>query len=626
MRGLSAALAATLVVTLVVVDRASRWGDPQDAPTGRQAAVGDAQAAFAGTPACVKCHAKEAATWRDSPHGRHATAVAEPEGGADLAVGSSWMQAYMRRDREGYHRILPTCFDLRTTDWREVDEVLRALRGAPQPEDGDTQGPMHTAGRSFETDCSGCHASGTRVRFDTGTAHMSATWRTAAIDCESCHGPGRAHAESWERLEGSVPMPRIERLTARARTGVCARCHGGPPTVGSYSPEDATHYIASVWGLTGRYSNGASAGQRYQAEDFRRSPCHTIGDLACADCHDPHGKGLRSPGHVDAMCTQCHEGEATRSHTHHDMQQEGARCVSCHMPQLLDGLLAHQRDHRIGSPLPHARDAPDACTACHETKDKAWAVAHYDEWWSPPSKQRIDAIRGLHLARSGKRKEATPLIEPALDLDDPFFRWLALEFLKRPAAGVDDPSPEVRIEAVRVATNLGQKDVLLRFREDEEPTIRALAYDALVRLGIKTDVPLEDLEIAVRQMRGSGALRLALAEVHLHAGRTGEAVLVLEEGVALIPGFTQAWVLLGAAEGQLGHESVARHAWEQANRGGKLVKHIASVVSRNINIGRVPTAKVVLDSAKHFMSVSSAGAGIEQMLTHFEERFGGGEE
>jgi hypothetical protein len=626
MRGLSAALAATLVAALVAADQALQQSDGRGTSDLTTRTAEDEAGAYAGMQSCVSCHAKEAAMWEESSHGRHATAVAEPEGGADLAIGSSWMQAYMRRDRDGYHRIVPVCFDLRASDWRNVDDVLRELRGTPQPEEGDSQAPMHTAGRSFETDCSGCHASGANVRFEPGTTQMAASWRTAAIDCESCHGPGLAHAESWERLRGGVAMPRIERLSARARTGVCARCHGGPPTVGSYAPGDARYYIASVWGLTGRFSNGASAGQRYQAEDFRRSPCHTLGDLACADCHDPHGKGLRSPGHVDAMCTQCHEAQASRSHTHHDIQQAGGRCVSCHMPRLLKGVLAHQRDHRIGSPLPHAQDAPDACTACHDTKDKAWAVMHYDRWWPAPSNARINAVRGLHLARSGRNKEALPLLEPALELDDPFFRWLALEFLRRPAAGIDDPSEEVRIEALRVADNLGKQEVLLRLRADAEPTIRALAYEALVRRGVRTAVPLDELELALRQMRGSPGLRLALAEAHLEAGRTADAVRILENGVALIAGFAEGWILLGTAEARLGHEARAHHAWEQAGRRGNLVEHVASVVSRNIDIGRVPTARHVLAAGKRFMSSSTAGAGIERMQTLLEERFGRGGE
>ena len=626
MRGLSIALSASLIAALAAIDSGLQQMDERRGPVSDARGRAGAGGAYAGMQSCVGCHAKEAAQWRDSSHGRHATAVAEPEGGADLAVGSSWMQAYMRRDRDGYHRIVPVCFDLRTSDWREVDAVLRELRGAPQPEDGDGQSPMNTAGRSFETDCSGCHASGARVRFEPGTTHMAAKWRTAAVDCESCHGPGLAHAESWKRLEGIVPMPRIERLSTRARTGVCARCHGGPPTVGSYAPEDAQHYIASVWGLTGRFSNGASAGQRYQAEDFRRSPCHTVGGLACADCHDPHGRGLRSPGHVDAMCTQCHEAEASRSHTHHDMQQPGARCVSCHMPRLLEGVLAHQRDHRIGSPLPHAQDAPDACTACHDDRDKAWAVAHYDKWWPAPSRAQINAVRGLHLARAGRNKEALPLLEPALELEDPFFRWLALEFLRRPAAGIDDPSEEVRIEAVRVADNLGQLDVLRRFRQDDEPTIRALAYEALVRRGTKTDVPLGDLEIALRQMRGSPAIRLALAEAYLEAGRVADAVPILEDGVALIASFAEGWILLGTAEMRLGNDARARHAWQQADREGNLVSHVARVVSRNIDIGRVPVARHVLAAGQRYLSISSAGAGIARMQALLEQRFGRGEE
>ena len=100
----------------------------------REAAVGRAQAA--GSAACKSCHPTIHAAWESSHHGRTAQPVATPPGGADLAIGSSWVQVYLRKDESGLHRLVPECFDLRERRWRDVEEVLDAIRGPLMPEEG----------------------------------------------------------------------------------------------------------------------------------------------------------------------------------------------------------------------------------------------------------------------------------------------------------------------------------------------------------------------------------------------------------------------------------------------------------------------------------------------------------
>ena len=65
----------------------------------------------------------------------------EPEGGADIAVGSQWMQAYMRRDDSGLHRIVAEARDLTEREWRPVDDVLDAIQGPLMPEEGAGRAP-----------------------------------------------------------------------------------------------------------------------------------------------------------------------------------------------------------------------------------------------------------------------------------------------------------------------------------------------------------------------------------------------------------------------------------------------------------------------------------------------------
>jgi hypothetical protein len=114
---------------------------------------------------------------------------------------------------------------------------------------------------------------------------------------------------------------------------------------------------------------------------------------------DPRGQvRARFAGvNADRMCTDCHGAlaapAAVAAHTRHDPAGAGARCVACHMPRIVYGVLDVHRSHRISVPrwggggpppsppnlprrarlgeaqppprdLPSA-DPPDACTLCH---------------------------------------------------------------------------------------------------------------------------------------------------------------------------------------------------------------------------------------------------------------------
>jgi len=442
---------------------------------------------FAGRAACARCHEKETREWAASPHGRHAEPQAPADEAADFTVGSRWMEARFRKDLAGLARILPRCYDLREGRWLDVRRVLDEIRGdaAGFP---DTP-PIRIEERSFEADCAGCHSSRPRIAVDDATGAFRPSFDDGAIDCEACHGPGAAHAEAWSRLDASVPMPRLERLSPRERNALCGRCHGGSAASAEFTPDDAKHFIAPIEDRIGFAPDGAAIGQVYQHPSFLRSPCHSEGGLTCSDCHASHGDALLHRESPDAICTRCHEGFATREHTRHDPKGEAARCVSCHMPRLLTGLVRHQRDHRISIPARNPY-GPDACTACHKGPVK--------EWYEPPQETR-DAIEAIARARRGER---TPLLEAALRHPDPFFRANAALHLGR---AIDDPLPEVRLVVLRVGD-------LMAGLEDGEPFIRARAYVELLRRGVSIRGDrTSDLRVAARLQRDAVEPRLLLA-------------------------------------------------------------------------------------------------------------------
>lgn len=84
------------------------------------------------------------------------------------------------------------------------------------------------------------------------------------------------------------------------------------------------------------------------------------------------------------MCVQCHKylGERPERHTRHAANTEASRCVSCHMPRIMEALLFQARTHEIDD-IPDAEmtgrfgntNSPNACLSCHQDRDNAWLRA-----------------------------------------------------------------------------------------------------------------------------------------------------------------------------------------------------------------------------------------------------------
>ncbi|MGH9455248.1 MAG: cytochrome c3 family protein, partial [Terriglobia bacterium] len=122
------------------------------------------------------------------------------------------------------------------------------------------------------------------------------------------------------------------------------------------------------------------------------------GNVTCGSCHDPHPPdaasnpvSMKFRNHPDEMCLQCHaqyRAKAARvQHTHHPDDSDASRCVSCHMPRIVDALLFEARSHEFDQ-IPDAdmtarfgqKDSPNACLLCHKEKDAAWVKQQLMAW------------------------------------------------------------------------------------------------------------------------------------------------------------------------------------------------------------------------------------------------------
>ena len=224
---------------------------------------------------------------------------------ADFIIGSgNHARSYLSRNREGKYVELPvTWYAEKGGYW----EMSPGFEGAGQED----------FRRVVADECLFCHSSYTREPL------------RQAIDCQRCHGPGRAHVESAGREKILNP----KRLARERQLEVCMQCHletTSSPLPGmvrrfdravfSYRPgeplADYAYYFDHA-AASGREGKFEIAGAAYR---LRQSACFRQSQMTCATCHNPHEV---QRGAAAAGCKQCHAAP------HH----AETTCIDCHMPK-----------------------------------------------------------------------------------------------------------------------------------------------------------------------------------------------------------------------------------------------------------------------------------------------------
>src|SRR2546426_275748 len=423
-------LIAAVVIGRVAYNRAgSHLVFP--APVLPEADTAVSRADFVGAEACASCHASESPAWKRSTHGvaggppspervkgpfdgrlmRFRDAVVPPSVTAsgvylftvaqerrptvvyrvDAVVGGGYMagggtQASFSRFPDGTLRFLP--FDYSPPEGRWFCQLRPGNRGwapitpAIALADCDAWPPTRILGSSerFQT-CQQCHGSQIEVSFDSVAKRYATRFTTLAINCESCHGPGRRHVELARsgriNATAEIGIRSLTTLTKDQSLQVCFQCHAVKAAL------EPRHYALKLPLLldTIYFADGRTRVFAYQ-EGHLSSDCYLNGSMTCVDCHDPHTQRYRdlngSPlkGRFDdGQCLDCHASKAQplERHTHHRAASPGSRCVSCHMPYLQEPGVGHQiryarSDHTIPIPRPWSDTrlgVANACQVCH---------------------------------------------------------------------------------------------------------------------------------------------------------------------------------------------------------------------------------------------------------------------
>jgi hypothetical protein len=308
--------------------------------------------------------------------------------------------------------------------------------------------------------CLGCHTVGYSTSIANGGYDEQAVARLANVQCESCHGPGSAHAGN---PDGVKPMKTLEAT-------LCGSCHEGEH-----------HPTFSEWDASGHGSiveNPEMAGEAARANCARchngswavdylndpinyeqpsGSPADTL-DIGCATCHDPHGNdntanlrnavldvalpnGLHPNAGAGRLCIACHnqrrtptdiEGQindgTSRLGPHHSVQGDmlsGSGAYEDVNPDFTfatsrhvlieDGCVSCHNHH-----IPWAPGAPaytghefkpikEACQPCHGTLESFESIMAKDDYDGDGAVEGVQVeVKGLMFALAEAIVEATP--------------------------------------------------------------------------------------------------------------------------------------------------------------------------------------------------------------------------
>ena len=353
--------------------------------------------------------------------GRHFFDIKQSDGRwhsypVDYTIGSKWQQAYATTLANGQIHVFPIQYNRIEKKWVNYWQVID---GPGSERSNPYNWEKLDVTTSYQANCAACHTSQLRNTEGGGMAADHLAFREPGIGCEMCHGPSAAHIAAMNKLDDSEKKPldppvEFSRISNREFVNICAQCHLQSNLHKGNSRGELNYSTAGTFLLTetsapfsefsrkGFYKDGRFTQTTFIVESLERSKCFRIGQASCGSCHNPHmhdeaenPTSLKFREDEDRMCTACHAQYADKAkaaaHSHHPAGSEASRCVSCHMPRIMDGQLFRSRSHRIDDiPNPEntlrfgQADSPNACLLCHTDKSAQWVKSRMQSWKAAP--------------------------------------------------------------------------------------------------------------------------------------------------------------------------------------------------------------------------------------------------
>jgi predicted CXXCH cytochrome family protein len=384
------------------------------------------------------------------------------------------------------------------------------------------------------------------------------------IDCQRCHGPGRAHAEaagsgraSAESIRAAIVNP--AKLSRERQLEVCMQCHletthfalpneilRNPQQPFSYRPGqplgDSILFFDHAPG-TGYDDKFEIVNAAYR---LQKSACFRSSQMTCITCHDAHSAlpPEQATAHSTAVCRNCH---AT---AHSSKMPVGASsCIECHMPQRRTEDVVHavMTDHYIQRIKPPR----DLLAPIQEAGDNYHGeVALYYPAQLPSTPENQLTLDLAQVSGGANLKAGIPRLQQDLEKFQPSAPDFYLGLGK----------------AYKKASNYDQAihcdEEALKNHPDFRPALEELG-DALIAAGRKQRAT-EVLEKAVVPPTPNTGVLTNLGGAYFTLGNLDRANQVLQQALSINPDLPEAHNFLGLVSLQQKDWSAAERHFREA--------------------------------------------------------------
>lgn len=427
--------------------------------------------------------------------------------------------------------------------------------------------------RQITYQCMFCHNGYPQIEEGADAAGTVPVFRgslPSGIDCQRCHGPGRAHVQAMQTgktPEGTIVNP--ARLSPERQLELCMQCH--LETTSFRLPSAIIRYKRGIFS----YRPGEPLGDyvlhfdqppksghddkfeiAHAAYRLRQSACFQKSNpaLLCTTCHNPHDipRGQEAARHYTAVCLRCHAGVVQKlvASKRHTASQD---CTGCHMPKRRTDDVVHvvMTDHYIQRRKP-ARDLLAPLAEKMETDDNSYRgpVDLYYPPNLPDGAQQELYLAVAQVRQNANLAEGTSQLEAAIQKYHPaeaeFYFELAEAYRK-------SGKPEKAIDMF---------EQTIRRKPDFWPAVHGLGATQ-ARSGHLPQAK-ETLLKALTMMPEDASVLNDLGLVYIGAGETREAVDMLQKAARIDPDYSDAYNNLGGALLRLGDRAGAEAAYRTA--------------------------------------------------------------
>lgn len=365
------------------------------------------------------------------------------------------------------------------------------------------------------------------------------------IDCQRCHGPGRAHVAavisraSIDQIRGAIVNPL--RLDRDRQLEVCMQCH--LETSSSHTPNEIRRFNRKIFS----YRPGERLGDyklyfdplanrnddrfeiAHAAYRLRMSACFRNSQMTCLTCHDPH-VSYRGPGSTERYVAECNGCHAAIKHT--TELPETKTCLDCHMPKRRTDDAVHvvMTDHYIQRIRPNRDLLAGRSEAEANPASKAGIALYYPP--QLPATEESELYLALAEAKDGSGgKQAIARLQDAVVRSAP-------------------TEPEFYYELAHAYAKSGNHTETVHWDEEalhRKPFYPAAAKELAASLLIQGQVARAE-QILRRAVAGSpldAQLSGDLGNVYLREDRIGDSHQILVRALEISPNLAEAENLLG---------------------------------------------------------------------------------